>query len=209
MPQNIKDDLLNVIAENEAHSDLLNTGSGRTHFFLGTKRRGLENRLFTRYGDNSARPCILTQLYRKRYPQKPAHPDEGEPLVWFESAGFDCMFIERERKADKFGYPKEWEIGWLIEVENRFNEFSFTLRTMLDYVCHHRLAIFFASSFDVGELTGCFRETWQLFVKQYPFAETFHLAAIILPDRYSNTEQYRSAAQLLTWNSVLAEFKDT
>ena len=209
MSQNIRDDLLELIGDCTDQAHLLNSRSGRTHFFLGTKQRGVEDRLFTRYGDNRSQPCILTQLYKKWYPQNTAHPDEGEPLVWYESAGFDCMFIERRRKTDKFGYPKEWEVGWLIEVENEFNEFSFTLRTMLDFICEHRVAIFFASSFDIADLTGRFQETWRLFFQQYSFAETFHLAALVLPDHYTNFEQYRSAAQLLAWNSASEEFLET
>jgi len=200
MPPNVKNDLLDVIERNEHMEDLLSNRAGRTHAFLGIKRRGVDERLFSRHGDDGCKPCLLTQLYKKWYPKNPEPPTHPEYLVQYEWQGYDCMYFERPRETDKFGNPIEWETGWLIEVENDINEFSFTLRCMLDLLCRYRLGVFFASEFDVAGLSDRFRGVWQMFLNRFSFAKRFNVAALILPEWYTDFEQYARGAALLSWN---------
>ncbi len=181
----------------------------RTHAFLGNKSRWIPpaDRLFDRYGKKGEipGPCILTQVFRERYRSMDSpcqSPSLSEQHPWYECCGVDCTFLRAPRKSDG-RYPIEWEFDWMIEVENNVSEFAYHLRGLLDFVCNHRLGIFFSDSPDeeIAGLNEKFRAAWRPFAAKHRFADELDLQVVFFPNKCESSETYSRDSRSYTWNA--------
>ena len=209
----------------------------RTNLFLGTvgKQAVWKNgeRKFTRWpkwkDDRDKDKCLLMQLHKKLYPElytsnndNSALPndcsyvkDEPWELVWFENMKFDCTYLSNRRiLATTEIYPIAWSYDWIIEVENEFEEFAFTLRTLLDVNCNKRMAFFFTDDVKnddfVDKINEMFDPAWKLYSSsEYTnfIANTdLCLHALIFPDTFEDIKHYLDNTKLVKWDSTKEEF---
>jgi len=206
----------------------------RTNLFLGGrgKRQVWEgyDRKFTRFDEKgNLNKCFLIQLHKELYLN--SHDTKNtesfltdeyslvkdESLVWFETMGFDCIYLADKRvRKSKSKYPIAWSYDWIIEVENEFEEFSFTLRGLLDINCNKRMAIFFSDDFlndDNGFLSQInidFKPVWELYVSpRYTESILSHdpyLHALVFPDTFTDLDHYLINAKLVKWDQAGGKF---
>lgn len=206
----LRNTILDVVRDNEqAVVPFLIRGAKRTHAFLGSCGRMKEQPIFSQHPEDSRQPCILNQVYARLYPHvvQAVPPIEKHPF--FELSRLDCAFFTSTRKPDKAGYPVEWELDWLIEVENNLLEFTMHLRGLLDFIANHRLGIFFCDRPDdqIGRLTNEFLVSWRPFAAKYSFANDLDLQAIFFPENYTTFREYSDASRTFIWNGKEESFQ--
>lgn len=190
----------------------------RTNLFLGAA-----GKIGDWEGNKKTRDtCLLAALYNSLYQDPPGFPIPqdlsekyehitDEKLVWFEAMRYDCIFLPYRRVRLKNGsdYPLAWTYDWVIEVENNFKEFSFTLRGLLDINCRKRMGIFFSDidSENPEQLLtkrSFFKPVWELYkqaeFKEAPLQSSCSLYALIFPETFTTVSEYCGKAILIRWN---------
>lgn len=186
----------------------------RNHAFLGSIRKELPTTKwrFSQYGNNDGfHPCILTQVYRRLYPEIDNRVSPSELYSWhpkFELYRVDCTFLAAPR-VFKEGLPIEWEYDWMVEVENNPREFAYHLRGLLDFNCRNRLAIFFVDGPDdqIGSLTDEFRSSWRPFATKNQFASELNLQVLFFPSSYNSCDTYCAQSRSYLWDTVNEAFR--
>jgi hypothetical protein len=165
--------------------------------------------IFSRHGGNGYEARILTQVYAQTYPAMAANSPVAEKHPFFELYRLDCAFFANPRKADKFGYPVDWEMDWLIEVENNSSEFAMHLRGLLDFIANHRLAIFFSDTPEdrITQLTPEFAKSWDSFASKYRFANELDLHVAFFPERYTSYQEYANSSRSICWDGRSKSFR--
>ena len=212
----MRKEIVEIIEKEVSEKGLLGDFAGRTHVFTGShKNIKTERREFSRYGENGEKrlkPSILTQVYRKLYPQN--ENIEINKLVWFENLRYDCTYLKKPQEIlSGHKFPVDWDYDCIIEVENNIKEFAFTLRTLLDVVCKKRVAIFFWDNFNVKEHEEVHKfkcKCWQPFKKRYQFIDEFELYVIIFPEKYEDAggRTYFERSKSYKWDTQKEEFKE-
>ncbi len=208
----------------------------RTNFFLGSrgnKKKAWEGDIepLIKYEENNddQNLCVLSRLHKKlyNYLYDPTNKNENcfynEATVYYENLHFDCTFMnEYKKKSEKPGckyetkYPTIWSYDWIIEVENEFEEFTFTMRSLLDVVCNSRMGIFFNDSIsDEGKKNSVWEEmnirfkcAWEEFTKQFPAFDKFDfsLYALLFPNSFVDMKTFLEQAMLFQWDENCKTF---
>lgn len=213
----------------------------RTNLFLGVSGRqqtwGNGERKFSRFDkpddERKKDRCLLIQLHKKLYPELYLHRDtkpalnnglslmKDDSFVYFENMKVDCTYLAENRiRANTATYPIAWSYDWLIEVENIFEEFAYTLRSLLDINCGKRMAIFFTdyiiesrSEAFLKEISARFYQAWQLFLSSKHTRQIAELDlclySLIFPETFNGDKgiaHYLKNTKLVKWDQKREAF---
>ncbi len=200
----------------------------RTNLFLGVRGRSRAwetgERKFTRFKEDDKKECLLKQLHSKLYHTIEKNPPEGffflsededenkKDLVMFEYMSYDCAYFPCYRlKRQNKKFPIAWSYDWIIEVENEFDEFAFTLRGLLDINCNNRMGIFFCDNIDLNEIKDEFKIVWNIYKNDHRYRNAIvdtnlSLHALIFPDTFRNIDDYLKDVKLIKWDKNNSDF---